>query len=228
MIAKKEARRATINVMRFHRVLPVVIGLLLIALEFPKFRDGRAFSWARMLRTRLGYTGEIRAVGDFLYDPDRSFRGWLHTVLRNKWREFQRQRLPIPMDSRDVAFRCSLISTDGVSLLDYSAAHITTDEARPIIELANKKLGTRAMTLFPGVSYRHILRRYRPRARTRHRTEQVAREGGPVLHHHAERAGRRTLPGIHQVNLWRQNPYADHERLPARLSGIPDRRAETP
>jgi uncharacterized protein (DUF934 family) len=40
----------------------------LIALEFPKFRDGRAFSWARMLRTRLGYSGEIRAVGDFLYD----------------------------------------------------------------------------------------------------------------------------------------------------------------
>jgi uncharacterized protein (DUF934 family) len=40
----------------------------LIALEFPKFRDGRAFSWARMLRSRLGFTGEIRAVGDFLYD----------------------------------------------------------------------------------------------------------------------------------------------------------------
>ena len=40
----------------------------LIALEFPKFRDGRAFSWARMLRTRLVFTGEIRAVGDFLYD----------------------------------------------------------------------------------------------------------------------------------------------------------------
>ena len=40
----------------------------LVALEFPKFRDGRAFSWARLLRTRLGFTGEIRAVGDFLYD----------------------------------------------------------------------------------------------------------------------------------------------------------------
>ena len=40
----------------------------LISLEFPKFRDGRAFSWARMLRTRLRFTGEIRAVGDFLYD----------------------------------------------------------------------------------------------------------------------------------------------------------------
>ena len=42
--------------------------LSLMVLEFPKFRDGRAFSWARMLRTRLGFKGEIRAVGDFLYD----------------------------------------------------------------------------------------------------------------------------------------------------------------
>jgi uncharacterized protein (DUF934 family) len=52
---------------------PEVLGadvsrLSLVALEFPKFRDGRAFSWARILRTRLGFTGEIRAVGDFLFD----------------------------------------------------------------------------------------------------------------------------------------------------------------
>jgi uncharacterized protein (DUF934 family) len=47
---------------------PDVNHFSLIVLEFPKFRDGRAFSWARMLRTRLGFTGEIRAVGDFLYD----------------------------------------------------------------------------------------------------------------------------------------------------------------
>ena len=42
--------------------------LAAVVLEFPKFRDGRAFSWARMLRTRFGYTGEIRATGDFLFD----------------------------------------------------------------------------------------------------------------------------------------------------------------
>jgi uncharacterized protein (DUF934 family) len=42
--------------------------LSLVALEFPAHRDGRAFSWARMLRTRLGFKGEIRAMGDFLYD----------------------------------------------------------------------------------------------------------------------------------------------------------------
>ncbi|HEY1877723.1 MAG TPA: DUF934 domain-containing protein [Rhizomicrobium sp.] len=47
---------------------PDVNHFSLIVLEFPKFRDGRAFSWARLLRTRLGFAGEIRAVGDFLYD----------------------------------------------------------------------------------------------------------------------------------------------------------------
>ena len=34
-----------------------------VALEFPKFADGRAFSYARLLRERYGYTGEVRAVG---------------------------------------------------------------------------------------------------------------------------------------------------------------------
>lgn len=66
--------------------------------------------------------------------------------------------MDIPLNEKDVAFRCSIISTDGTNLLDYSAGHITTEEARPIIALANDKLATRAMRLFPGVSYRHILR----------------------------------------------------------------------
>jgi 2,3-bisphosphoglycerate-independent phosphoglycerate mutase len=64
----------------------------------------------------------------------------------------------IPMEQKDVAFRCSLVSTDGSKLLDYSSGHIATEEARKIIDLANQKLGTPSMRLFPGVSYRHILR----------------------------------------------------------------------
>jgi len=42
--------------------------LSLVALEFPKFTDGRAFSYARVLRDRLGYRGEIRAFGQVLRD----------------------------------------------------------------------------------------------------------------------------------------------------------------
>ena len=40
----------------------------LIELEFPKFKDGRGYSWARLLRQRIGYKGELRAVGDVLRD----------------------------------------------------------------------------------------------------------------------------------------------------------------
>ncbi len=40
----------------------------LIALSFPRFTDGRAYSQARLLRGRLGYGGELRATGDVLRD----------------------------------------------------------------------------------------------------------------------------------------------------------------
>ena len=40
----------------------------LIALDFPKFADGRAFSTARLLRDRHGFAGELRAVGEVLFD----------------------------------------------------------------------------------------------------------------------------------------------------------------
>jgi uncharacterized protein (DUF934 family) len=43
-------------------------GIDRIELDFPKFTDGRAFSQARLLRQRRGFTGDIRATGDVLVD----------------------------------------------------------------------------------------------------------------------------------------------------------------
>jgi uncharacterized protein (DUF934 family) len=43
-------------------------GLAVIAVEFAKFSDGRGYSIATLLRSRLGFKGEIRAVGDVLID----------------------------------------------------------------------------------------------------------------------------------------------------------------
>jgi uncharacterized protein (DUF934 family) len=40
--------------------------LALVAVVFPKYRDGRAYTSATLLRQRLGYAGEVRAVGDVL------------------------------------------------------------------------------------------------------------------------------------------------------------------
>jgi uncharacterized protein (DUF934 family) len=50
------------------RIGPDVHKLAVILLHVPYFRDGRAFSWARLLRTRLGYKGEIRVTGHVLKD----------------------------------------------------------------------------------------------------------------------------------------------------------------
>ena len=47
---------------------PFVGRFELIALEFPKFTDGRAYTQARILRERLGYAGELRATGQVLAD----------------------------------------------------------------------------------------------------------------------------------------------------------------
>lgn len=42
--------------------------LAVIAVDFPKFGDGRGYSIAYQLRNRLGYRGELRAIGDVLRD----------------------------------------------------------------------------------------------------------------------------------------------------------------
>lgn len=49
-------------------LVPDLPALPVIALRFPVFTDGRAYSQARLLRQRHGFRGELRAVGDVLRD----------------------------------------------------------------------------------------------------------------------------------------------------------------
>ena len=50
-------------------VLAADIGAIpLIAVNFPKFSDGRGYSTGRLLRERYKFTGELRAIGDVLRD----------------------------------------------------------------------------------------------------------------------------------------------------------------
>jgi len=48
--------------------LPEAARRPLVALDFAKFGDGRAFSYAELLRERHGFKGELRAIGDVLLD----------------------------------------------------------------------------------------------------------------------------------------------------------------
>ena len=52
-------------------LVPYLPKLSLVATVFPKYRDGRAFSSAALLRERYGFKGEVRAVGDVLREQAR-------------------------------------------------------------------------------------------------------------------------------------------------------------
>ncbi len=94
-------------------LVPHVSKLKLIALHFPKFGDGRGYSQARLLRERLGYKGELRAVGEVLGDQ-------LAYMLRCGMDSFYL------LDGKDVsaAIRC---------FDDFSFAYqAATDEPRPL------------------------------------------------------------------------------------------------
>jgi uncharacterized protein (DUF934 family) len=56
------------NDRRVAELEPWLDDLSLVALDFPKFRDGRAYSQARLLRERYGFRCELRATGDILRD----------------------------------------------------------------------------------------------------------------------------------------------------------------
>jgi uncharacterized protein (DUF934 family) len=56
------------NDRRVAEIEPWLGHLALIALHFPKFRDGRAYSQARQLREQFGFRGTLRATGDVLRD----------------------------------------------------------------------------------------------------------------------------------------------------------------
>ena len=56
------------NTADIEAVFPEIADRALIVLQFPTFTDGRALSQAVVLRKRLGFKGELRAVGDVIRD----------------------------------------------------------------------------------------------------------------------------------------------------------------
>ncbi|MBW6514541.1 MAG: cofactor-independent phosphoglycerate mutase [Candidatus Syntrophosphaera sp.] len=57
----------------------------------------------------------------------------------------------------DLAMRCNLLCLEDAKIKNHSAGHISTPEARLLIEHLNAELGSEIVTFHPGVSYRHLL-----------------------------------------------------------------------
>lgn len=69
-LSRREAPTGVLwpNDRRVAELAPHLDQLSLVALVFPKFKDGRAYSQARQLRERYGFRGELRATGEILRD----------------------------------------------------------------------------------------------------------------------------------------------------------------
>jgi len=86
------------------------------------------------------------------YDPKRYYTG--RAV-------YEAASAGVELGSHDVAFRCNLVTlieNNGKTIMeDYSAGHITTDEARKLISEIDQRLGNDEIRFYPGVSYRHLM-----------------------------------------------------------------------
>jgi 2,3-bisphosphoglycerate-independent phosphoglycerate mutase len=83
------------------------------------------------------------------YDPEVYYRGRAAIEARS---------MGIAVGEGEVVFRCNLVAVRDGRMFDYSAGHISTDEAGELITALNEGLGDDRIRFYPGVSYRHILK----------------------------------------------------------------------
>ena len=62
----------------------------------------------------------------------------------------------ITIDDGEVVFRCNLVAIRDGKMWDYSAGHISTNEAQQLITALEESLGNDKIHFYPGISYRHI------------------------------------------------------------------------
>ena len=93
-----------------NRLAPHLDHIEAVAIDFPGFGDGRGFSTARLLRERFGFTGEIRAIGNYILDQMPllvrcGISSFLVTsekvkagLIRGEWPEMTRYYQPVAGD----------------------------------------------------------------------------------------------------------------------------------
>ena len=90
---------------------------------------------------------DVANLSLFGYDPLKYYTG------RGP---FEAASMGVELKENDIAFRCNLVTINDGVMDDYSAGHISTQEARALIEDLDLKLGTKDVRFYPGISYRHL------------------------------------------------------------------------
>ena len=95
---------------------------------------------------------EIANLSLLGYDPARYFTGRA---------PLEAASMKVSLEANDVAFRCNLVTLGvfgpQVIMEDFTAGHISSEEARQIIQHIDHEMGTKTIRFYPGVSYRHLM-----------------------------------------------------------------------
>ena len=110
-------------------------------------KNGRA-GLARTVPDGMPPGSDVANMSILGYDPKKYYSGRA---------PLEAASMGVPLEDGDVAFRCNLITiTDGI-IADYSAGHITSEEAKTLIEAVDSRIGTEKIRFYPGLSYRHLM-----------------------------------------------------------------------
>jgi 2,3-bisphosphoglycerate-independent phosphoglycerate mutase len=91
---------------------------------------------------------EIANLAVLGYDVEKVFEG--RGVL-------EAASMGVELQPGELAMRCNLLTIEDQNIKNHSAGHILTEEAAELIDFLNKKIGSKQIKFYPGVSYRHLM-----------------------------------------------------------------------
>jgi len=109
-------------------------------------REG-ALGLARTVPPGMEPSSAVACMSVLGYDPRVYYRGRSAIEARS---------MGISIGDGEVVFRCNLVTIENGKMGDYSAGHISSEEAGELIAALNESLGSEDIQFYPGVSYRHI------------------------------------------------------------------------
>jgi len=101
-----------------------------------------------MIPIRMTPASDVANLSILGYNPRKFYTGRGPLEAAN---------MDIDLKDDEVAFRCNLVTVSDNKILDYSAGHISSQEAQTLINDLNSKLSTPDITFYAGVSYRHLV-----------------------------------------------------------------------
>ncbi len=101
-----------------------------------------------MIPARMAPASDVANLSILGYNPRKYYtgRGPLEAV-----------NIGVELAEDEIAFRCNLVTVADERMSDYSAGHISSEEAARFIDELNAKIGTKDVKFYAGVSYRHLM-----------------------------------------------------------------------